>query len=146
VYLRIDDGKAVFATYLLACTLPPEPPVELFGWHIEPEGVVVWPNQNVADAEAVLTKVGIAYTVQQLTVDAATQAKAQGVTYASRSEALDHLTNNVVPGSLVVPNLQSQLAALQQSHNSLQTQLATVQQSFNKLTAALQTKGIISGL
>lgn len=110
---------------------------KLAPYQVEAEGVVVYPGDDLQRLETVLRDLGLPHTVEQLTHDPAHIAKARGVKYASRSEAIEHILDDKEPGSLVLANLRKRLDQKDAEINQLRTAL-------EKLQNTLRSKNIIS--
>ncbi len=103
--LKVDDGKAVFATHFLRCAVDRDDEKvreALAPFQVEADGVVCYSQEEADAARAALDGLKIAYTVEPQVVDRAVQEKAQANRYATRSEALRHLVEGVpLPGEVL---------------------------------------------
>lgn len=147
MYIKVDDQKVIFATHILRCQLPEEYDVEreklLCHYQKEPDGIVIYPDQNVLDVEWTLRELKIPYTVEAIQPDPAHTAKAKGVKYASRSEAIEHFLKDVEPESQRLPNLMKRLAEREAEIAVLKKEKDTEIQSLKGELATL--KGVLIG-
>lgn len=111
--IQINDGVAIFATHFISAAIDRTDEKireKLAFYQVEADGIAIYPDQDVLEAEWALRELKIPYTVEVLQPDLAHVAKTQGIKYASRSEAIAHLLEGKEPESLALPNLIKRLA------------------------------------
>lgn len=99
------DGYVRFATHIVHC----EGADGVYCSQRIDGGFLCYSAEELERLEGVLKESGIAYTVEPLQPDPALVAKAHGVKYSSRSEAIAHLTEDKEPESMIIPNLKAKL-------------------------------------
>lgn len=100
MFLKLDDGKAIFATHFLRCAVNREDEQmreALAPFQVEADGVVCYSQAEADAARAALDNLGIPCTVEPQVIDQTVRDKAAGVRYGSRSEAVRHLVEGVAP-------------------------------------------------
>lgn len=112
MYFKVDDGTPVFPTHIIQAVVysgdeevDQERRERLSPFQVESDGIVCYSDAEKATAETTLQALGIAYTVEAQSVGQAMRDKVNGIKYASRSEALDHIQNDKLPND---PNLLRQ--------------------------------------
>ena len=106
------DGVAHYAKYLIrAKELPEGDP--FFRFPSNEEGIVCFTDRELARAEAWLKEQGIGkdeYKIEELQPPPGFE-KTVGVKYASRSEAIAHIEQDIEPESLVLTRLRERVDA-----------------------------------
>lgn len=104
MYVKIVDGVAVFATQLIRCDVEATKE-SLPRLQLRQEGIVIYPDDDIAEIEVILQEQKIPYTIeaQDFTEH---KTKAEGIKYASRTECINHLLNDNEPESQIIPNLK----------------------------------------
>ncbi len=128
MYMAVIDGIAVFATHFIRCNLKGVRE-ELAPFQLEKEGIVVY--GNLTEVEAKLVELNIPYTVESLDYEAH-KPKAQGIKYASRTEAIEHLLYGKEPQSLIIPNLRKRLTEKEAEIAELKKELGLIKGRLNK--------------
>lgn len=94
--------------------------------------------------EWTLRELKIPYAVESIQHDPAHTAKAYGVKYASRSEAIDHFLKDKEPESQRLPNLMKRLdekdAEIATLRAERDTEMAALKNELTALKGLLQTK------
>ncbi len=103
------DGIAHYARWLIR--------VKLGNRHhpfdFDESGILCFTEKELERAEAYLKDQGISYKIDELPAPPGFE-KTVGVKYASRSEAIRHIQDNVEPESLVIPRLRERVVAAEQ--------------------------------
>lgn len=105
---KVDDGKVIFATHFISAIINHENEgvkQKLAPFQVEKDGIVVYPGQNVFDVEWALQELKIPYTVEKLQHKPEHITKTKGIRYASRTEAIKHLLEDIEPESQTIPNI-----------------------------------------
>ena len=110
MYIRITDGKAVFATHLIKGDFShiAHDDMGKNGLWLEVEGIPIYYG-NLSAAETFIHGFNIPYMVEVLDYEVH-KPKAQGTIYRSREEAINHLLYDAEPASQVIPNMKKKLA------------------------------------
>lgn len=112
MFIGVVDGTVVVAQYFIRLQYDRRDKgvrEKLGFFQCEKDGVVIYPSDNLADAENALQQLNLPYIVEVLDYEVY-KPKAQGVKYASRTEAINHLLNDAEPASQVIPNMKKNLA------------------------------------
>lgn len=110
--IRTVDGVAHYAKYLLKTKELPEGD-PFFRFPSNEEGIVCFTDRELARAEAWLKEQGIGkdeYKIEELQPPPGFE-KTVGVKYASRSEAIAHIEQDIEPESLVLTRLRERVDA-----------------------------------
>ena len=105
----VVDGKAYYAKYLLRAKLPDGP----IRFPACADGMLCFTDRELARAEAWLKEQGIGkdeYKIEELQPPPGFE-KTVGVKYASRSEAIAHIEQDIEPESLVLTRLRERVDA-----------------------------------
>lgn len=135
MHIRVDDGVAIFATHFLRAQIDRSDQgvsQKLAPFQCEADGIVIYPDQNIVDAEKILQELGIAYTIEEITQSPLHKQKCQGVKYCSRSEAIEHFVNDAEPESMVIPNLKKKLVEKDAKIASLEDKFLKFEQRLMK--------------
>lgn len=148
MHIQINDGQTIFATHLIKQTKGTELPVPFsLPFQLEADGIVCYSPGETERARAMLDDMGITYAVEKLQHAPAHIAKAQGIKYASRSEAIAHLSKDKEPESQRLPNLMKKLAERDAEIVALRaekdTEMVALKNELTALKGLLQTKGIM---
>lgn len=131
MWFRVDDGSVVFATYFVHVQVDRQNESimqKLLPYQVEADGIVVYPEDDSQKLEAILKDLGLSYKVEKLNHDPAHVAKTQGVKYASRSEAIEHILNDKEPESMIIPNLKKKLQEKEEKIVQLTNELNLLKQ------------------
>lgn len=131
MYISVIDGSVCFASHEIILDVPIEIDHPLWDGKI-----IVFPHENLDTIQAKLDSKGAKYTINKLKHNPLHKEKAQGILYASRSEAINHLLNDVEPNSQIVPNLKKRLDEKEKRVVTLETELNTIKDK-------LKTKGVL---
>lgn len=110
LYIKVVDGTAAFATALVHVTMTQALQKQLPLYQCEPDAIVCYSDAESTAAQQELTAQKVAFTVEPLTHNPQHVAQAKGVVYDSRTEAMEHLTNNTEVRSQRFTNLAQELA------------------------------------
>lgn len=130
MYLSVNDGIAIFATHIIKCN-PEGVRENLAPFQLEQNGVVIYPSDDMAKAETILQEHEIPYTVEILDYEQH-KPKAQGIKYASRTEAINYFLNDDEPESQVIPNLRKKLEAEKARNDNLEAKLLKIEEKLSK--------------
>lgn len=133
MYVKVDDGTAIYATHLINCPITDEVRNKLSQYQLEQNGVVSY-GESI-EVQNKLTELNVPFTVKTLNYDNH-KSKSKDIRYNNRSEAVKHLLEDVEPESMVIPNLKKKLQDKDDVINKLQGRLLNIE---NKL----KSKGII---
>lgn len=130
------DGIAHYARWLIR--------VKLGNRHhpfdFDESGILCFTEKELERAEAYLKDQGISYKIDELPAPPGFE-KTVGVKYASRSEAIRHIQDNVEPESLVIPQLQARLRAAEDKAEAAEARALTAEikaAKIDQLEARLQ--------
>jgi len=133
MYISVNDGVVVFATYLIRMTQDQTlegDKHKLAPFQLEGNTLVLYPHDNLATAEDLLKQLEIPYTIEELIHDPLHIQKTKGVKYASRTECINHCLHDDEPESQIVPNLKKRLiekdleiAGLKQKHVDFESRM-----------------------
>ena len=117
MYIRVDDGKVVFATHLVRS---------------ESETEVCYSLKERDTAIESMAKRGIEFTVEELSFDTKQKDKVNGKKYTSRTEAIQHLAGEIdEPESDIIPNLKKALKAKDKEIQDLKSQFTSLNGEIN---------------
>lgn len=113
--IMLNDGKVVFAKYLVKVSLDRSDPrlYRALPHQTEPEGVYCYSHEELDLALRRLREMGKTYEIEALDVDQELVAKARGVKYGNSDEALRHLRDGKEPESLVIADLVARIENLE---------------------------------
>jgi hypothetical protein len=144
--LKVEDGKTIFATHLIRFTQPEEYDYKFHEelvrcYQLEPEGFVAYDFDEAQLIVEDLKMCGICDAViEDIIIPSTYIDKVKDVKYASRTEALKHLIENVEPESMITPNLKKKLqekedriVQLTNELNLLKQKHALFEERINKL-------------
>jgi len=114
MYIRVNDGIIDFAIYLIKVELSKEQWELLLEFQIETEGIVCYSEEEKSEIENILSDNKITFFTENIQVDPGHIIKSKDIKYASRSEAIIHLLEDIEPESEVIPNLKREKAKLQE--------------------------------
>jgi hypothetical protein len=106
MYIRIDDGVTIYASFFVHVSLDDNLKKELMMFQIESDGIIMYPNDDLNFLKNKLDNLNLTYTVEELLFDQQLLDKSQNVKYSSRTEAIEHLLNDQEPESQVIPNIK----------------------------------------
>lgn len=139
MWLKTIDGNAIFATHFVHVQIDRQDKntiEKLLHYQVETDGIVVYPEDDLQKLETILQDSGLSYTIEQLTHDPAHVVKTQGVKYASRSEAIEHILNDKEPESMIVSNLKKKLAEKDDEIKTMRANLEKIEANMKKLNDA----------
>ena len=147
MYLQVNDGIVIFATHLIRAEIKDrELARKLAPFQVESQGIIIYPDQDVGSAEAILTALNIPFVTEPLD-HGEHPIKAQGIKYASRSEAISHLLEDKEPESQVLPNLRKRLndkdaeiAELRAEKQALRDDLNELKNDMRSIKGLLETR------
>lgn len=131
--LKILDGTVVFAVYSLNINRPLNRPGNLKldlskienRFDMDGESILCYSEQERAVAEDFLTEQGFSYTVEVPCFTREQKDKVAGKKYNSRSEAIQHLNDEIdMPESEIIPFLKQERNNLKAENNSLKIRLS----------------------
>ena len=131
MYLRMEDGKALFATHFIRAAIPDVARKDI-PLQVEPGGIVCCHSDELEQGTAYLDKLKIPYTIESLPEPAILKDKANGIKYASRTEALEHLLNDKEPESEVIPNLLKRVEKTEKENKELKNKFEALEAKVNK--------------
>lgn len=150
MYLKIDDGVAIYATHFILTTIDRKDKgvrKNLAPFQLESDGIVVYPDQEILDIEWILRKLNIPYVITELQYDPFHITKTQGVKYASKTEAIKHLLHDEEPESQILPNLRQKLVEKDAVITALKaerdTEIQTLRNELKGIKDSLKVKGVI---
>lgn len=114
MYIQVNDGIIDFAIYLIKVELSKEQWELLLEFQIETEGIVCYSEEEKSEIENILSDNKITFFTENIQVDPGHIIKSKDIKYASRSEAIIHLLEDIEPESEVIPNLKREKAKLQE--------------------------------
>lgn len=132
MWLKVVDGVVVYAAYFVHVQVDCQninAMSKLAPYQVEVDGVVVYSEDDLQKLEAVLQGLGLPYKIEKLSYNPTYTVKAQGVKYASRSEAIEHILNDKEPGSLIIETLRRELKAKDLAINQLESALQSLKSS-----------------
>lgn len=109
IYIKVVDGDVIYATHFISTITNREDESirqKLISYQIESNGIVIYPNQSILDIENILNELNIQYVVEELDYNSYVE-KSQNIKYGSRTEAIEHLQNDIEPQSQIIPNIKS---------------------------------------
>ena len=117
MYVRVDDGKVLFATHLVKTS---------------DETEICYSLKERDTAIESLAKRGIIFTVEELSFDVKQKEKVNGKKYTSRTEAIQHLAGEIdEPESDIIPNLKKALKAKDKEIQDLKSQFTSLNGEIN---------------
>lgn len=136
MHIAVMDGKVVFATHVF--TLIGEfDRRDLLGLTRKGVEVVCYSAADEARAREVLESKGIPHTVAVLEWDQSKKDKAKDLKYNSRSEAIQHLNDEIeMPDSELVPHLRKKVKESEVNRGQLQQRVTDLEAR----VAALEAK------
>lgn len=140
MWLKTIDGNAIFATHFVHVQVNCQDKnivEKLLQYQIEKNGIVVYPEDDLQKLEAVLQDLGLSYTIEQLSHDPAHVAKTQGIKYASRSEAIEHILNDKEPEGMIISNLKKKLAEKEAEVSNLKAEMEKLKASVEQIKGKL---------
>jgi len=139
MFLKTVDGFVVFATHFIHVTLTSGQRGNFHAHQIEKDGIVCYSQEEADLAVSKLKELNIPHTVETLSPDPALIAKAQGIKYASRTEAIEHLLHDKEPENLRLINLlkrlekaEAELADAKKELSNVKSRLATAEARLSK--------------
>ena len=125
--MKIVDDQIIFATHLIRAVIQQEDYGAVKPFHKSPNGLLCYSETEKVKAETALTKLGIPFTTETITVPRTQKDKSAGIKYNSRTEAIKHLTGEIEePEREVIPRLKREKAELQTRVNQAEAALLTV--------------------
>lgn len=105
---------------------------------------------SVSELEQVtkyLDRLNIPYQTESLDFNLAYITKTQGIKYASRSEAIEHILNDKEPESMIIPNLKKKLQEKEEKIAQLTNELNLLKQKHalfeERISKLEKLKGVI---
>ena len=139
MYVKMEDGKAILASYILRVDLTKEQQEELLvRFQVEKDKIVCYSVEEKLLIEEALNSLQISFTVEEITFTEEQKNKVQGLKYQSRSEIIAHLQGEIEdPESEIVPRLKREKVKLEQDliehkQKLSQTESALLAVMFNK--------------
>ena len=117
MYVRVDDGKVLFATHLVKTSDETE-----ICYSLKERDTVI----------ESLAKRGKEFTIEEVTFDIKQKDKVNGKKYTSRTEAIQHLAGEIdEPESDIIPNLKKALKAKDKEIQDLKSQFTLLNGEIN---------------
>ncbi|UNC91705.1 hypothetical protein [Candidatus Contubernalis alkaliaceticus] len=113
------DGVVHFARWMIRVSLEKE--IDL-PFHKNCDGVICFTETELNKAKKLLDAKKIKYAVEDLVVAAETKSKCQDVKYVSRSEALRHLEEGIVPESKRIDQLEKDIEELKNFRREVESE------------------------
>jgi len=135
LYISVNDGVVIFATHFIKCN-PEGARDNLAPFQLEKDGVVIYSEEEKNKAESKLMELGISYAIEPLDYEQH-KPKSQGIKYASRTEAIEHLLNDAEPESQVVPNLKKRLVDSEAKHKEKDDKIKSLEERLIKIEQKL---------
>jgi hypothetical protein len=126
-YIKVTDSKAYFATHFIHVGVTDEIR-EKINLQVEKTGIVCYSVDELVKAKQTLDELGVNYTIEELRVDPALIAKAQGVKYLTPGEVKKHLLEDAEPESMIIPNLKKKLQEKEEKIVQLTNELNLLKQ------------------
>lgn len=128
--IRILDGVAQFATHLIKGDFSQieHDDMRQHRLSLNREGIPIWPNCSLSEAETFLKGLGIPYEVETLDYEVY-KVKAQGIIYGDRTEVIEHILNDKEPKSQVIPNLKKKLEKETKRNDDLEARLLKLEKA-----------------
>jgi len=136
MHIAVLDGEAIFASYLIKATIDDSIKKDkLRSFSVSDEGIIIFPFDDILQAEWVLREYNIPYTIEPISYKDELKEKAKGLKYASRTEALQHLIEDIEPEGHMILNLKKKLEEKDQ-------ELKTLKEEFKSLKNVLKIHGM----
>lgn len=129
MWLKVDDGKVVFATHAVRLkrfdSIPEELRSELaLRYQLEGDQFIAYSFNEAQEVAGKLKECGVEdFNTEELQVPVEHTSKVKGVKYANCDEAKDHILRDKEPESLVLPRLYEQINTLQQNNEALRNRV-----------------------